>query len=97
MLLLIITAFHSRSLHLPSLQTSAVLIRNPKRKWHEDSSQDYFSLSTCRCHTLHLHSPQLSHMEKCKSTMKRTYCKTHTLARDLGTYIALEPTFAFSL
>lgn len=36
-------------------------------------------------------------MEKCKNTMKRTYCKTHTLARDLGTYIALEPTFAFSL
>lgn len=61
------------------------------------SSQDYFSLSTCRSHTPHLHSPQLSRMEKCKSTMKRTYCKTHTLARDLGTYIALEPTFAFSL
>lgn len=60
-------------------------------------SQDYFSLSTCQCHTPHLHSPQLSHMEKCKSTMKRTYCKTHTLARDVGTYIALEPTFAFSL
>lgn len=61
------------------------------------SSQDYFSLSTCRCHTPHLQSPQLSHMEKCKSTMKRTYCKTHTLARDLGTYIALEPTLAFRL
>lgn len=48
-------------------------------------------------HTPSPSSPQLSHMEKCKSTMKRTHCKTHTLARDLGTYIALEPTFAFSL
>lgn len=100
-MLLIITAFHSRSLHLPSLQTSAIIIRNPKTKWHEDSFSGLFQFEHLSVpHTLSSFSPAViskTRIKKCKSTIKSTYCKTHALANDLGIYIVLEPTFAFSL
>lgn len=97
-MLLIITVFHSRSLHLPSLQTSAIIIRNPKTKWHKDSFSGLFQLKHLSVpHTLSSFSPAVTsktHIKKCKSTIKSTYCKTHVLAKDLGIYIVLEPTFA---